>query len=417
VIASLRYDLAIPLPEKEQEAVDLTALSLLVALTVSLITAVVVIPFGASIAIAFNVPMLGDYIWLLPLGLFLMGAYQVFTNWAVRKKAFPVIAKTKVTQSFSMVVVQIAGHGVGPLALVVGRIFGQAIGISRLATNTIRDFRLLNARFDYNGIIKAAVRYRSFPIYSSWSGLLSTGGPQVPPILFSLFYGASAAGTYYLAHRVIALPLTVIGGSISNVYMPDAVQALRENRLRSAVEKVHATLSHIAMPPAVTLFLIAPDIFTLAFGENWAQAGEIVRWLTPMLFFQFVVSPLSRTFTVMERQRLGLSLHVILFALRMLAIVIPTWASLRFTTTVFWYSMASCIGYIAFAYGTSKIAKSRFSLNIKDWFLSFLVGLALNIFLFIYYLSGSITLFFLGVSVFITAILVGFFYRNLATKP
>jgi uncharacterized iron-regulated membrane protein len=56
-------------------------------------------------------------------------------------------------------------------------------------------------------------------------------------------------------------------------------------------------------------------------------------------------------------------------------------------------------------------------LNIKDWFLSFLVGLALNIFLFIYYLSGSITLFFLGVSVFITAILVGFFYRNLATKP
>lgn len=414
VVASLRYDLAIPLPEKDQEAVNVTALSLLVAMAFSAITAAVVIPFGKPIGLVFDVPVLGEYIWLLPLGLLLMGVYQVFNNWAVRKRLFPVIAKTKILQSSSMVIVQAAGYAVGPLALVVGRIFGQVAGLSTLGGKTLQDIKASNILPSYRGVAAAAAKYRSFPVYATWSGLLSTGGPQVPPILFSLFYGASAAGVYYLAHRVIALPLSVLGSSITSVFMPDAVEALREDRLQTVVANVHRTLSYIAMPPAVALFLTAPEIFVYVFGESWAEAGTVVRWLTPMLFFQFVVSPLSRTFTVLQRQRLGLSLHSILFALRMAGIFIPTWASLGFTATVFWYGLASCVGYIGFSFGISKIGKSGFLRFVKDWLLSFFVGFAVNLPLIVYYAGGATSIILFCFCALISAIFMGLFYMKLA---
>lgn len=414
VVASLRYDLAIPLPEKDQEAVNVMALSLLVAMAFSAITAAIVIPFGKPIGLFFDVPMLGDYIWLLPLSLLLMGVYQVFNNWAVRKRLFPVIAKTKILQSSSMVIVQAAGYAAGPLALIVGRIFGQVAGLSSLGGKTLQNIKASNVWPSYSGVTAAAAKYRSFPVYSSWSGLLSTGGPQVPPILFSLFYGASAAGVYYLAHRVIALPLSVLGGSITSVFMPDAVEALRENRLQTVVANVHRTLSYVAMPPAVALFLTAPEVFVYAFGESWAEAGIVVRWLTPMLFLQFVVSPLSRTFTVLQRQRLGLSLHFVLFALRMAGIFIPTWASLGFSGTVFWYGLASCVGYFGFSYGISSITRCRFLGQIKDWLLSFFIGLTVNFPLVMYYAAGDSSIFLFTVCALTTGIFIGLFYTKLA---
>ena len=58
VVASLRYELAIPLPESDEEAANVTVLSLVVVLGMALVTAAIALPFRQPIAEALNTPVL-----------------------------------------------------------------------------------------------------------------------------------------------------------------------------------------------------------------------------------------------------------------------------------------------------------------------------------------------------------------------
>ncbi|MFP3982445.1 MAG: oligosaccharide flippase family protein [Desulfurivibrionaceae bacterium] len=369
VIASLRYQLAIPLPESDEEAANVTVLSLLVVLGMALLTAAIAIPFRQPIADALNSPLLAEYIWLLPLGLLLMGVYQVFSYWAIRTRAFSAIARTKLTQSISMVAVQITGYALGPLALLIGRIFGQAAGTTTLGSLALGKRREAFRHMTRSGIREAACRYYNFPLYSSWAGLLNSGGTQLPPILFSMFYGPGAAGHYMLAHRIIALPMTLLGRAIADVFMPDAVEALRESRLRDSVVLVHKNLARIVLPPAAMLFIVAPDLFRIAFGPDWEEAGHMVRWLTPMLFLQFIVSPLSRIFVALERQRLSLALQGNLFLLRLGSLAIAGYLGIALLDAVFWYGIASAVGFFVYVYLIANITDISLLSFIRSWVL------------------------------------------------
>ncbi|OPL10013.1 MAG: polysaccharide biosynthesis protein [Firmicutes bacterium ML8_F2] len=322
VVASLRYQLAIPLPESDQEAAHVVVLSLLVVLGITMLTTIGVIFFGESIAQIANTPALGGYLWLLPLGLLLMGIYQIFNYWAIRNEAFTVIARTKLTQSLSMVAVQIFGYALGPVALLIGRISGQAAGATSLGALAVRKRWSTFRQVKLCGVRWAAARYKRFPIYSSWGGAFNTAGRELPPLLFAALFSASAAGIYMLAHRVLNMPMTLIGRSIADVFFFHAAEANRNGQLAQLVANIHEKLAHIAMPPALLLVIAGPELFALVFGERWQQAGIFVQCMAPWIYMQFITSPLSRVNSVLEKQAQGMFFQTILFLTRIGALFI-----------------------------------------------------------------------------------------------
>ena len=79
--------------------------------------------------------MLAPYVLLIPLGQFGGGAAYALANWAVRTKSFGDIAAMRLTQSVSLVAVQIALGlaGAGAPGLLVGDVAGRVSGSGRLA--------------------------------------------------------------------------------------------------------------------------------------------------------------------------------------------------------------------------------------------------------------------------------------------
>jgi len=71
VMSSLRYELAIPLPEDDGEAANLAVLSLILVGISALLSGVLVLLLDTAIADALGVPALADYSWLLPVGVLL----------------------------------------------------------------------------------------------------------------------------------------------------------------------------------------------------------------------------------------------------------------------------------------------------------------------------------------------------------
>ncbi|XOF34043.1 MAG: oligosaccharide flippase family protein [Candidatus Electrothrix sp. YB6] len=358
VVSSLRYESAITLPEEDLDAANITVLCLILVIITVFLVGIILLIFGAPIAQILGVPRLADYFWLLPFGVLFSGVYTVFNYWGIRTKRFSTIAATKLRQVIAALVIQLTAFKLGGIALLFGQIARQGIGIISLAAPALAKPEFKQVSLE--NIKKVTIRYQHFPRFSIWSALVNTAGQQLPPLMFAAFFTAGAAGLYAMAHRILAMPASLISSALGNVFLSHAVDARRENRLGRLYLKLQDTLIQIGLPPAMLFVVAGPDIFALIFSEEWRNAGVFAQWLAIANFASFVVSPLSQIFIVLEKQKTGLILQTILFTARLFAIAIGIWnESLMLTVALF--SLASLFGYTLYLFMGAKYTSYNFS--------------------------------------------------------
>lgn len=358
VLASLRYQLAIPLPESDHEAAHVAVAGLVAVLFTAMVSVLVVALFGDAVAHVVGAPDLAPYMWLLPVGVLALGIYQVFKYWSIRTRAFTEVAKSNLTQSVSLVAVQLGAFALGPLALLVGQVAGQSAGATRLSVLGLRDRSDAFRKVRLSGIWKAAIRYRDFPIYSTWGAIFNKAGSQLPPVLFAALFNPAAAGIYFLAHRVLAMPMQLIGRAIADVFMSDAAEAKRNGLLSKLVINLHTKLATIAVPPALVLVLTGPELFEIAFGGDWRNAGVFAQWMTPWVYLVFVTSPLSTVFSVLEKQGQEMVFQFILLTSRVASLFLGAMIG-DLTAAVALFALTSAVCWAGLLVWLMKAAKVR----------------------------------------------------------
>lgn len=344
VVSAGRYELAIPLPDNEQEAADLTVLGFSLVLCTTIISAFIFIIWPQKIATIINTPQLANYLWIIPLGVFFLGSYQVFNKWAVRQKQFTVIAKTRVYQSIGTLAIQLGGHSLGPLALMGGHATGQGIGASGLAYSALKRPEL--KKISWRNIKKQAYRYRDFPIFSTWTALFNTASLQFAPIIFIAIFGATVTGLYALTLRMLTLPSSLIGNAVGSVFLSEAPKAKRDGDLAELVTKLHSRLAMAGALPLVVLLLFGPNLFALVFGEEWRKAGVYSQWMAPWIYLQFQWSPLSMLTMVLELQRQALVSQILTFIIRFGSIVVVWKLGLSADIGIFTFAVVSAVVYL-----------------------------------------------------------------------
>ncbi|PMC15699.1 polysaccharide biosynthesis protein [Oligella urethralis] len=355
VIASLRYELAIPLPEKDSEAANIAVLSLLIVIFFSIISAILILFWGADIAWLFGQPIMARYLWLLPVGVLAIGAYQVFNYWSVRTKSFGNIAKTRVRQSVAILVIQLSAFKLGALGLIVGQTTGQSVGVISLARPALKTKHFKGWR--WGGLKRVAIRYKDFPIFSTWEGFLNATSWQAAPLLFAMLFSPTVAGFYALANRVLALPASLIGEAVGNVFFADAADAYREDKLAPLFESVYSKLVYIIMPVMLVLIIDAPRLFVFVFGERWEEAGKLAQWMSPWLAVVFIASPLSVMFIILEKQKQGAYFQSLMLLSRVLGIVVGFYYD-SVVLAVILFSFLGMLCWVGFLVWVAVCAKS-----------------------------------------------------------
>lgn len=321
VVACLRFELVIPLPAEETDAANLVGVSLGIAGLVSLVTGAGVWLVTALDLFPDHVDQLGVWIWLLPLSVFWTGWYQTLSAWGIRRSAFGRVAKTRVTQSVSQIAVQLGlGFlGNGPGGLILGQIAGQTGGSGTLANLAFREDRTAFSGISWAAMSGGVKRYGKQSAYATVAALLNSMGLQLPILLLTSAYTTTVVGLFGLGQRLFALPLDLVGRSVAQVYLSRAAELARGNvRELATLFRVIATrLFMVATVILVPVALIAPWLFSVAFGATWYEAGVFVRIMAANFVGQFVMVPLSHTLVVLERQDLLLlwnTVRVILVA-------------------------------------------------------------------------------------------------------
>ncbi len=318
VIATGRYELAIILPETDEDAANIAILAIILTFCISFIMLFFMFIFNSEITELLGHQEISPWLYFVPLTVLLTGIYQVFYYWANRKKHYREIAKNKVLRSTTTSVTQIGFSFGNSFGLIAGMIAGQSIATVRLGSCLKNDIIKNQFMINRSLIYKVASRFSKFPKYLIVAHTFNTASAQMPVIMLSSLFSTTVSGFYALTYRVISLPMSIIGGAIGDVFRQRAADDFVKNgHCQEIYIKTLKHLTAIAILPSVLFFFIAPDLFALFFSENWRIAGEYARLMTIAFFFQFITSPLSSMFMIAEKQELDLVWQIfrLLFAI------------------------------------------------------------------------------------------------------
>ena len=255
------------------------------------------------LASALSVPALAHVWWLLALTTLLVGAFQVLSSWIVREQRYNSLGLRNAAQGGGTAITQmgLGALGHGSVGLLLGQATGYAVALGGFASSR----GLLRQPLpDTAGMRRVLRRYRRFPLVSTWSALLNTAGLQAPLLVISAMYGQVIVGLLGLTMRVLTAPLVLIGRSVAQAFFGEASAESRVGGV-DLVGRIRATcwaLLAVGAIPTVALSLFGPRLFGLIFGQPWSEAGHYAQLLAAGFLAQLVVSPVSQTLLLLERQ-------------------------------------------------------------------------------------------------------------------
>lgn len=324
--SSLRYEIAIPLPEQDGDALNVLAVAFSCLLAVCALVLGVVPFVRDGLGHLTDSPALGRYLWILPFGLLAAGTYQALSLWAVRKGTFGLIGRTRLIQAGGQAGAQVVfgASGFGAGGLLLGDVIGRLGGACTIAVGIFRGRPGAKGTITRSRMREMAKRYRRFPLFGTWSALANSAGLHLTPLLVAVTLGARQAGWFTVCQRVMALPSTIVGQAAGQVYLHDAAEAARA---QASLRKLYVRTARRLLVFGTMLFIpmavFAPIVFPRVFGSEWQRAGIYVQITAVMFLVQFVVSPLSQTLNVIGRQDLQLGWDIS----RLVAMVTLFWAA------------------------------------------------------------------------------------------
>ncbi|HKL86170.1 MAG TPA: oligosaccharide flippase family protein [Treponemataceae bacterium] len=391
-VATGCYDHAIVLPDTDKESNAVAFASLSFSVIFSFVITLVSIIFFKPLTTALKLnDMAASWFYLLGLFVLLTGFELVLNRVAIRNRHFKVLASTQVTQQISSNSIKIAFGFLksGSIGLFLGTFFGLISRVIRLGVSEFKIIFSKDNRPAIQDVKKTAVRYKKFPLVSSWSGLLNSSSVQLPVILFASLFSPAVAGFYSLSHRILSLPMSLIGQSVGNVFLERAAKAKDNNaELGRITLDIYSKLILIGSIIMSFVVFYGDLLFPFVFGEQWLEAGKYAQWMAIWMIFQLASSPISTVFIVAEKQGLILGRNLLLFLSRISFILfIPFFDNVLIIIII--YSLLSGLVYLILSIQTlrfvgimfHKIFISLFKYCILIFILQFVLFLLLNYFI------------------------------------
>lgn len=340
VIACLRYELSIMLPEKDSEACNLLSLSIILSLIISFISFIVIYLGQNSLLHLLNAEELGSFLYLVAPSIFFTSAFMALNYWNSRTKQFGRLSIARICSSLITVAIQLSAGFMGYATsgiLIGASIIGSAISTLVLGAQIVYDdYHIFHKNITWRAMREGLIRYKKFPIYETFGALLNNISWQLPIFMLSSFFSSTVVGYYVLGKRILSMPMSLIGMSIAQVFYQRASEEKRNGMLAKVVENVFHRLVKLGLLPFIILTVIGDDLFEIVFGSNWIEAGVYTQILSIWTFFWFISSPMSVLFRVLERQEFSLKINIAIFITRFLSLLIggyvgsPRWAMVLF---------------------------------------------------------------------------------------
>ncbi|MGV8847342.1 lipopolysaccharide biosynthesis protein [Tessaracoccus sp.] len=298
-VATWRYDLAIVLPTKVEDARALVRLSNRLSTLTCLVAGLALFLAAGPITRALNMPELK--IWLAFVGVVAWSYSQVsiFNYWCNRNKNYKLMSMNRIGQSVTTTGTQL-GFGAasfGTSGLVISTFLGQLIA----AGNLFRKNRREIYGQPTSSLRTMMGEHKKLPLMNAPTAVLDAIRLQGTQILIGTFFSLAAVGQFGQAWKLLQTPAGLINSSLTQVFF-QKMSVTRRGQMLEVVWKGILRSAVVGLIPFALIYFFSPSFFPLIFGDRWALAGRIGAALVPWLYLNFITSPVSMLFIVTRRQ-------------------------------------------------------------------------------------------------------------------
>ena len=323
IISSFKYELAIILPRKNKEALNIVLLAQLLNFIFNLVVFCLIVAFKYRILKLLNLST--EYLmflYLVPLGTFLYNLYISINYWLIRQKAFFSVSLNKFVRRGSEGSFQILFKWTGVTGgLLLGDIIGHiADNISGLIQAARKNFRISD--FSINKLKYVAKKYGEYPRYNLVPSFMSACSFLLPMIFINKFFSTENAGYFDLSKLLLSLPFALIATSISNVLLQRISEKFRNTiSFKKELSSMFLVVLTIAVIEVIVISLFGVDLFRIIFGMKWIISGEISTILVWSYAFNFITSSFSSIFISMKKIKL-LSIWQLIYFISILSLIL-----------------------------------------------------------------------------------------------
>lgn len=308
-ISAGRYDLAIVLPERDDDSRQLIRLCTLINVGVAAVVTGLMFFLAPWLAEVMSRGKpdaeqirAGLNTWLYAVGplAFLVAQLTIMSYWLTRTRNFGQVAQNKMHQAVSVSGFQI-GTGLGGLG-VLGLVLATVAGNLASLVNLLRKTR---GQYGFEGTPASkgslAREYIKMPLLNGPNAVVDAVRVNGINFMVGARFSGGAVGQFGMAWRILQAPMALINAAVAQVFYQRLATVKRGQMLgivRSAIKR--SVL--LGAVPFGLIWLLAPWFLPLFLGSNWHDAGQIARILVPWLFMNFITSPISTVFVVVRRQ-------------------------------------------------------------------------------------------------------------------
>lgn len=240
-------------------------------------------------------------ILLVGAGVFLSGYTLAALALLVRQERYAHYSRSMIARSIATAAAQIGLWLLLPeaLGLILGFCGGFAVQALVLRQALRGSVWRRSTQAHRNAVL---ARYRGQVLIDVPSTLLAGIVLNVMNLLLLDLYSRDEVGFYALAFRVAILPLSLISGSLSEVFFQKASASYRAtggfwNEVRLNILSTGA----LSLLIFVSMAMFARPVFAFVFGAQWLPAADLLIVLTPMLAVRFVSSSIQTAPLVIGR--------------------------------------------------------------------------------------------------------------------
>jgi O-antigen/teichoic acid export membrane protein len=360
VFATLRYEVAIMLPNDDRDGGNVLLLALAILLTGCAIMAVSLSLFGDSLSSTFAaLAKVSGWLGVLTLLTFCVGLWQILTVWSNRQRAYGALAMSIVTNQAANVLVA-SGLGVSKLStngLVWGRVAALMASCGWLLFNLRGSLLDALRGASWTRMLALAKRHRHFPIFNVPLSALGTVARELPVIALLVFEFPQASGHFALVRGVMLTPVSMLSASLGQLFFREAAEHFGTQQLEVLTITIMRRLAIPAAPFLGWFVFWSTDLFGFVFGAAWRDAGSIAAVYAPVAFLFLLTSWPERLYEVAEKQYVPLTIEVIANLGKLLAVLSMLYAGLPAFTVLMAYAVVEVFHHAAYLIGLFKVAR------------------------------------------------------------
>lgn len=251
---------------------------------------------------------------LIPVAL-LVAFSETWQSWAAAEGKFRYLSVIRITQAFSIVVLQIGFGELNPTAAFLAIAHGMGVLVSLIVAWRIMPLGHFPDKL-FPVVLKFWRAKHRFPKLSLPADVINTVAGQLPILIIATRFGADVAGLLAMTVKVLGAPIGLLGRAVLDVFKRHASTAFRaRGECRAEYLRTFKVLGLASIAFSCIMFFISESLFAFVFGENWRVSGTIAVWMLPLFAMRFMASPLSYMVYIVGKQHVDLIWQVILLML------------------------------------------------------------------------------------------------------